>query len=166
MAHVGGVGAGLQHHAVARGHRPEEGVQAQQAGVVPGGHDEGHPVGLWQLVALGGELGQRGGLPLGLGPPGNFFDQIPHFVQGQAHLAHVALEVGLVQVGLQSVQQNGFPGNHLLPEPFQGLDPDGHRPGGAGAEVSPLTGHGSFNGIHMGGGVHDQTSSRMAMISE
>ena len=113
LAGVGGVGAGFQHHAVPRRHRPKEGVQAQEVGVIPGGHDEGHPVGLRQLIALGHILGQGGGPPLGTGPLGGHFHKIPQLVQAQPQFAQIALKVGLVQVRLQGIQHLFLPGLEL-----------------------------------------------------
>ena len=64
----GGVGRGLQNAAVARGNGPDEGLQGEENGVVPGGHDEGHPVGPGQGEALARKEGHGGENPFGFGP--------------------------------------------------------------------------------------------------
>ena len=164
-AGVGGVGAGLENHAVARGHRAEEGVQAQQIGIVPGGHHQHHPIGLGQLIAFGFELGQGGGTPAGAGPLGHMPGQVAQLVQIQSQLTHIPLKVGLVQVGLEGVQQNLLPGLNLFFQPLQGGYPDRHRTGGAGLEEGPLPGHGFLNLGNVGGVTHAHTSLRIPRIS-
>ena len=165
VAGVGGVGAGLEDHAVARRHRAEERLQAEQIGIVPGGHDQHHPVRLGQLIALGAELGQGRGPPLGPGPPGQVFGQVAQLVQAQAQLGHVALEGGFVQVGPQGGQQLRLPLAELVLQPFQRGDPHRRGPGGAGVEEGPLAGHDGLDLLALGVLVHAHTSSRMARMS-
>ena len=105
----GGVLRGLQDAAVARRQRPDEGLQREEKGVVPGGEDQHHAPGLGQREAFPGKLGQGREAALGPHPPGQMAANVAQLGQRHAHLAQIALGGGLVQVGRQSGVDPVFP---------------------------------------------------------
>ena len=114
----GGVSGGLHHGAVAGGDGPNQGLHGEQEGVVPGGHDEHHPVGLPDGEAPGGELGQGGEVGLVGHPAGQPLFHKGQLGQGHPHLAHVALGRGLVQVGPEGGADVRLPGLDGRSQPF------------------------------------------------
>ena len=141
----GGVGGGLHHTAVAGGNGPDEGLHGEQKGVVPGGHDERHPVGLPDGEAPGGELGQGGEMGPVPHPAGQPFFHKGQLGQSHPHLAHVALGGGFVQVGPEGgadVRLVGFDGRS---QPFQGRSAGGQGQGGTGTKIGSLRRYKSLN---------------------
>ena len=140
-----GVGRGLHHAAVAGGNGPDQGLDGEQKGVIPGRHNEHHPVGCRNGEAPGGELGQGGEVgPVGHPAPQPLLHK-RQLRQGEAHLAHVALGGGLVQVGAQGGGNVPLVGRDGLPQALEGCPAGGQGEGGSSIEIGPLGRHKGLN---------------------
>ena len=137
-AGVGGVGAGLEHHGVPRRQGVGQGVHGQHEGVVPGAHDQDHPVGGGFHIAPGVELGQRGGDPPLRGEAPGVADHVGDLAAGQPHLAHVALKAALAQVRFQRGVDLRLTVQNGCPQALKGLDALFHGQRGAAGKVGPL----------------------------
>ena len=137
-AGVGGVGAGLEHHGVPRRQGVDEGVHGQHEGVVPGAHDQDHPVGGGLHIAPGVELGQRGGDPPLRGEAPGVADHVGDLAAGQPHLAHVALKAALAQVRFQRGVDLRLTVQNGRPQALKRLNALFHGQRGAAGKVGPL----------------------------
>lgn len=137
----GGVGRGLHHRGAARRHGGRQRTQRELERIVPGGHNKGRAVGLGVDESPGGELGQRRGHPPGTGPAVQLPPGLPQLGEDQGQLGLVALERGLVEVGLQRGEQFGLVSVYRLLQPGEHTPAEIRAPGGPAVEIAPLGGN-------------------------
>ncbi len=144
----GGVGGWLDHAAVARRDRPDQRAEGEQKRVVPGGHDQHHPVGVGRGKAAGVELGQRGGHPHIPHPAGQMLLGKGELGEGQPHLAEKALGAGLAKVGREGRADLLLPGLDGRLQPGKRRLAGLTRQGGPGGKKGPLAADKGFD-LHL-----------------
>ena len=120
------IGRGLQHGTVASRNGRKQGINAEQEGIIPGGHNEGQPIGIPINAALGGEMHQGCRHTLGTLPLGQM---LPHGLQLLLHqedFRFVGFEGTLVQVGIQGMEDVLLVEIHPLLQHVQLPQAEGH----------------------------------------
>ena len=151
----GGIGRGLQHHAVARRNGCQQGIHRQQEGIVPRSHNQHLTIGLLHGEAAGGPLGERRVIPCCRRQRGQVRAQIMQLLPHQHDLRFIGLEGALAQIGKQRLLNGLLMGIHLYR--FQAMEAEIQRQGLSLIEICPLFFAQLLNGkairfLHLQGG--------------
>ncbi len=108
LAGMGGIRAGLDHRRIARRNGIHQGIKSQQEGVIPGTHDQYHPVGARLFIASGMKLRQRGPYPFFTGKRVDMPEHVSDLAEHQPGFTHIALEGTFSQILFQGKVDLGF----------------------------------------------------------
>ncbi len=102
-AGVPGIVRRFQNHTVSGGHGPDEGIHEQLERIIPGRHDQNHPIGLGNDLTGARKIKQVVELLFRAGKSMEMFDLIFQFLHDKSDFRAIGFKGVFVQIGMQGL---------------------------------------------------------------